>query len=328
MITDYFLSTDGYMEFIQLYRNELGIPLGGTKPKFPNKLLKTCEYVLSVSKDDNPLNLPLRVSLTSFKIGLPILSYGCIVRHIDENSNIFYLCLKRSYTNSYIELIRGTYKDSNLYFLLQVLPNTERNYILENYNNFDELWTSHCGKPPGGEPYNHAKKKFSIIQEKISKFLESVKSLDPNGKDLWIWPKGRVDYKLSPDSVLIPESPFECAIREFTEETYGSILDESWALFGDPVCEYYLGSNSKNYCTKYFVFQSPVMFPLSNKDGSNEILTWLPLNDIKNIYSERRVLILDEIEKNISSLEPSCSINSYWKQPIDPSDYLFDYSEN
>ena len=138
MSVNHSLSTEGYMEFIKLYRKEIGINFGGTKNRKEtlnnenqcNRINRTCEAILSVDKNDHRLCLPLRVSLSSFKIGIPILSFGCIIRHHDKTSdNIYYLCLKREYSTAYLELIRGTYKDSNLYFLLRALPASERKDI-------------------------------------------------------------------------------------------------------------------------------------------------------------------------------------------------------
>ena len=380
MVGQQSLPTDGYMQFIKIYRNEIGISLGGTRNKKENhkkecpgsKINRTCEVVLSVDKSDHRLSLPWRASLSSFKIGIPILSYGCILRYEDKINNIpYYLCLKREYSTAYIELIRGTYKDSNLYFLLQALPDIERNFLLQNYDNFDYLWTSHCGKPPGGEPYLHAKEKYNVIKSKITIFFQHIPHIDPQGKDLWIWPKGRIDYKyndgseikiISVDSPveeiteinenikyiplpnqeksninigspsvnlgsLTPESPFECALREFNEETHGCKIEENWSICEDPICEYYLGTNSKNYCTKYFIFQSPTMFELPKDNNGKEILKWLTVSEISEKYISRRVAIINEIETNIVNNEKTGIISPYWKQPIDPSDYLFDFSE-
>jgi len=439
MLIQQSLPTDGYMQFIKIYRDEIGIPLGGSRVKNEknecngSKVNKTCEVVLSVNKTDHRLSLPWRASLSSFKIGIPILSYGCILRYEDKDIKIpYYLCLKREYSTAYIELIRGTYKDSNLYFLLQALPDVERNLLLDNYDNFDYLWTSHCGKAPDGQPYMHAREKYDIIGSKIPLFFKHVPHIDAEGKDLWIWPKGRIDYKYSDENgvktisvdssidelliseslsrnnkvssqsaleradvltsncqrrqdlivdsqakstenieinsnklgssylpqltdenikieqkgknngvtqninigspsvnlgLLTPESPFECALREFNEETHGCKVEESWSICEDPICEYYLGTNSKNYCTKYFIFQSPTMFDLPKDDHGKEIIKWLSLTEISNKYISRRVAIINEIESNIVNNEKIGVISPYWKQPIDPSDYLFDFSE-
>ena len=128
-------------------------------------------------------------------------------------------------------------------------------------------------------------------------------------------------------SMLVPESPFECAIREFNEETFGCKVNEEWAICEDPICEYYLGTNSKNYCTKYFIFESPTLFELPKNSESEMFLKWMLLSDINNNYVQRRVDIIDQIENNIVNNEKHGIINNHWKRPIDPTDYLFDFSE-
>lgn len=351
-------STQGYMNFLNLFRSEIGIPLGGKKKKNKNnesnndKVSRTCETILTIDKDDHRLNLPLRVSLSSFKIGVPILSYGCIVCYQDTDNKIYYLCMRRDFSTSFTELIRGTYKESNLYFLLQCLSDTERKIIIDNYQNFDYLWTLHCGKTPNGDAYIHAKNKFEFIHHILLKLIKYTHGMDPDGKDLWIWPKGRIDYKYnddsgckllsinsspntiitnigSPNSILgqlIPESPLECALREFNEETHGCVIEESWSIFENPLCENYLGTNSKNYSTKYFIFKSPSMFEIPLRNGNtNDFLKWLTFDEIKSCYLERRISIVSKIEELFSSAEISfTTINNYWKLPIDPTDYLFD----
>lgn len=296
------LDVNKYIDFISLFRKLIKIDMGGSKI-ISNNYPKTCKAVLTIDKDDDYLNLPFRIPLSSFKIGPPIVSYGIILRHKSE-----YLVVHRKESIEYIDFIRGNYKMSHLYLLLQGISNYERNKIINN--DFDTLWTDHCGKPPSGDPFLHAVKLFNQVKDILPELFDSVISDNPDGKNQYIFPKGRLEYQYTNDTTNcnMDESPIECALREFTEESGGLIANISWNLFPNPVDETYVGSNSKNYTTRYFIFEAPEKLNTDNID-----ISWVHFNDIKNIIIPRKCDIISFIEDNI--LINGCNtsdINPIW----------------
>ena len=114
---------------------------------------------------------------------------------------------------------------------------------------------------------------FTQIIDILPKLFDILPSINSDGKNQWIFPKGRIDYQYNFDNknnILVQESPLECALREFTEETGGLIADKDWSIFENPIDETYIGSNSKNYTSRYFVLECPEKLHVIKKINSNE----------------------------------------------------------
>lgn len=298
---------DGYFTFVSLFRKLSNIKLGGGKI-ISNNYPKTCKTVLTIDKNDDYLNLPFRIPLSSFKIGPPIVSYGIILRHKSE-----YLVVHRKESIEYIDFVRGNYRISHLYLLLQGISDCERDKIINN--DFEILWTDHCGKPPSGDPFIHALKMFNQIKHFLPELFDHIKSINPDGKNQYIFPKGRLEYQYSSDitNENLDESPVDCALREFIEETDGLVADSSWCIFPNPIGETYIGSNSKNYTTRYFIFETPTKLISENPD-----ISWVHFDEMKDKVIPRKYDIVSFIESSISSEEDSiyCDINEIWLKKI------------
>ncbi len=72
--------TTGFSNFIKKYRKIINIECGGKK-EVKKYNSATSKILLSITKDDRYESLPARISLSNFKNGPPILSYGCILRY-------------------------------------------------------------------------------------------------------------------------------------------------------------------------------------------------------------------------------------------------------
>lgn len=265
---------------------------------------------------------PFRVPLSSFNVRIPITSYGIILKHKEK-----FCCLKRKFTVEYTDFIRGNYRESNLYFLLRNMTFQEREILKRDFN---WQWTNHCGKPASGEPYEYAYLRWMNIVKHIETLCSFVTPCDLEGKSKWLWPKGRIDYhplfsdrgwSHSPtlDTIeqnIIEESPINCAMREFKEETVGFNINESWAISKDPVCETYLGTNSKNYQTYYFPFLAPEDETFVSSGDSlyddPDSIYWLSEDDILEKFCERRKEKFKEINWN----SPYSEIDENWKTPV------------
>lgn len=277
-------------------------------------------------------NTPFRVPLSSFKNRIPITSYGCIVKHKDK-----FCCLKRSFSVEYTDFLRGNYRDSHLYFLLRSMTNFERELLKSDFN---WQWTNHCGKPPAGDPYGYAFYRWNQISRCLPELVASVTPCDEEGKSLWLWPKGRIDYH--PDNVdrwshsptlgvseqpIFEEAPIECALREFREETGGYEICKEWAVSPDPLIESYIGTNSKNYETCHFCFIAPdetefKKEELVSENINGENIYWLTYDQILESFPERRKKLFQSFNwENDKYTE----IDEKWSIPIQtcPEECIF-----
>jgi hypothetical protein len=339
--------TDGFTQFVQDYRSIIGYPLGGSRICRHFYTDKTISKVLSVGSSDNRSSLPQRVSLSNFKIGTPITSYGGILRFVDGINESEYLLIKPDDSASYIDLVRGTYRESQLYFMIQELPLDARERLLKYANDYDTLWVDLHMKEADGSIYEFGKEAFLKIAPHFKKLFELVPSVDPEGKYLFGFAKGRPQFyntsdfsvipnleeTSKPSRTIIPESPFDCAIREFKEESNGiDLLKDCQLLFSEPIIEKYLGSNSKNYQTDYFVFQTNVKHELKQfetkdtpirKISTDEIseIRWVPLSELHKYLRPERLDLVNFIETHLPLNTPN-EVNSIWRCPADINDCL------
>jgi 8-oxo-dGTP pyrophosphatase MutT (NUDIX family) len=341
------LQADGkeYLEFVEKYRKIRNLPLGGTRSGSYKYSDPTSKAVLSVGVIDDRGQLPFRVALSTFKLSHPITSYGCIIRH-RQGEETFYLLIKRSDTIEYTELLRGGYRESQLFFLLRSLSNEERERILKYRNDFDTLWIDHMGALIDRDIYHWSKNMFGRISKHLDKILEIVPSTDPEGRNRWLFPKGKLEYRsmdrdspgrASPSrpglNLPIPESPWECAQRELLEETHGLSITNCRFVLPDPIQEVFLGSNSKNYATSYFVLESPEMLPITQfskrsspirevSTGEVEDIVWVNSKDLDQYLPPRRLELIRILEAIPD--QGDVQLSSHWLHPVDSTEVPVD----
>lgn len=338
----------GFNQFVQDYRDIIGYPLGGSRVCRHHYTDVTISKVLSVGPSDNRSSLPQRISLSNFKIGAPITSDGCIYRYIDPINGLEpeYLLIKRDDSVSYIDLVRGNYRESQLFFMIQELPLNARDRLLTYADDYDTLWVDLHMKVANGDTYEFGKEAFIKIAPHFKELFELIPSVDPDGIFLWGFPKGRpqwsdnsdssliynLDETSKPSRTIIPESPFECALREFYEETNGISLQNQTLLFSEPIIERFLGSNSKNYQTDYFVFQTNIKHELKQfetkdtpirKISTDEVseIKWVKLSELSQYLRSERLELVNYIETHLPLTNPT-EVNSIWKCPTDMIDCI------
>ena len=328
---------DGFNQFIQDYRNIIGCPLGGSRVCRHQYTDITISKVLSVGPSDNRSSLPQRISLSNFKIGTPITSYGGILRFFDSESEPEYLLIKSDDSGSYIDLVRGNYRESQLFFMIQELSLNERDRLQVYANDYDNLWIDRHMKIANGDTYEFGKEAFIKIAPHFKELFKLVPSVDPEGKFLFGFPKGRPEWSDNSDleksnRTIIPESPFQCALREFNEESNGIDLLTSNLLYPEPIIEKFLGTNSKNYQTDYFVFQTNIKHELKQfetqdtpirKVSTDEIseIKWVKLSELSQYLRSERLELVNYIETHLPLTNPS-EVNSIWKCPTDMNDFI------
>jgi 8-oxo-dGTP pyrophosphatase MutT (NUDIX family) len=184
---------------------------------------------------------------------LPITSYGIIV-FTSSSEGLQFLMIRRKDSFGYIDFIRGKYSTNNLTQLNTIIDEMsleEKKRILTLP--FDVLWSEMWGESNmqyKNEEYS-SKKKFDSIREgllfnnKIITLKEIVEMSKTKWKETeWEFPKGRRNQK---------EKDFDCALREFEEETGIPKTDIKIIENVLPFEEIFIGSNHKSYKHKYFL---------------------------------------------------------------------------
>lgn len=188
---------------------------------------------------------------------IPITSIGIIVFRIHENKQQ-YLMIRRKDTLGYIDFMRGKYSIYNKDYIMNMLKQMtedEKNKLVTE--DFDSLWNGIWGNEVISNQYKSeeavSREKFNALSSGImvkntyytlATMVEDSKEFSNWQEPEWGFPKGRRNYQ---------EKDYECALREFAEETGFNIkhLKHVQNLF--PFEEIFTGSNYKSYKHKYFL---------------------------------------------------------------------------
>lgn len=224
----------------------------------------------------------------------PITSYGLILFYHAKNELLFLLYQRRD-NFEYMDFIRGIWgSQSQLPSMFSAMSAEERNRI-RNYTFeelWDDLWVEHnCRVYRDG--FNRARKKYSEIKERIPILIDETIS-NVRGTP-WGFPKGKKNYR---------ETPYECALREFSEETRLSTTD-IYRVREHPFVENFKGSNGKPYATHYFLVQiddhvapekykTPHCIRESTVSEEASNVEWFTYDEAMNVLSVQRQGILDE----------------------------------
>jgi len=207
------------------------------------------------------------------KCKMPIVSYGVIVCRINPTGAVpvpEFLMICRRRTLGYIDFMRGKYSTTNKFYIINMMKQMtreEKNGLMRY--TFDELWRGMWNsndqlamtlEDTGGIPNNQYKQeeinsrsKFNTLIKgvhihgetyTIASLLEESSEQGDWDEQEWGFPKGRRNYQ---------ENEYDCAVREFTEETgyAGKLLKMVVNLY--PFEEVFMGSNYKSYKHKYFL---------------------------------------------------------------------------
>lgn len=189
---------------------------------------------------------------------IPITSIGFIVFRI-FNNKLQYLMIRRKDTLGFIDFMRGKYSIYNRQYILNMLNQMtveEKNVLL--LHDFDSLWKKIWGNEKLSCQYKSeevsSSEKFNLLKSGIyinGKREYSLEDLIYESNKIsnwseaeWGFPKGRRNFQ---------EKDFECALREFSEET--GITDNKLINIQNilPFEEIFTGSNYKSYKHKYYV---------------------------------------------------------------------------
>ena len=179
----------------------------------------------------------------------PIMSFGVICYKID-NGIIKYLMIQRKDSLSFMEFIRGKYNPNDIRYLkklLNCMTSNERQLL--RTKSFDEIWvyawyqnnTTHIKQTA---EYIDSKQKFDtlLVTNILKRLLEN--SFTANIEQEWGFPKGRRKLK---------ERDFDCAVREFCEETRLKSDDIEVLDQVVPFEEIFFGTNNILYKHTYYL---------------------------------------------------------------------------
>jgi len=170
------------------------------------------------------------------------------------------LMIRRKDTLGFIDFMRGKYSVYNKEYVLNMIKqmtNKEKSRL--KTESFSKLWRDLWGETSAfsgnSDQYKseeqNSRNKFELLRGGVytktdSYNLENLVDFTPS---IWIepewgFPKGRRNYQ---------EREYDCAVREFCEET-GYKPEQLIALKNvQPVEEIFMGSNYKSYKHKYYV---------------------------------------------------------------------------
>ena len=268
-----------------------------THKNCPHPIISTgliCLFIPGLSLHDlynhylNNINLKLRPEI-----------YKNLDSFLENNLHVVFI--NRRVSLNFIELLRGQYDVKNstyVSFMLSLMTNSE--LVLLKNNDFDFLWRYlWCGPGPSRHKrdYISAKNKFNSIKHIIERAVVSSYT-EPE----WGLPKGRRKQH---------ETNFDCANREFCEETGLSFLNYK-ILNIKPVEENYIATNSVNYCHYYYFAEltaPPQEFIINNDDQDQykevRMVNFFPLHKLKKMlrdYQTEKYKILNSVKNLIKFL--------------------------
>jgi 8-oxo-dGTP pyrophosphatase MutT (NUDIX family) len=188
---------------------------------------------------------------------MPITSIGIIMFRYNKQKMIEYLMIRRKDTLGFIDFMRGKYSLYNKDYLINMFKQmtTFEKEKIKNID-FDELWKDIWKTENISNQYKVeeviSKEKFNSLKNGISNkhiFYNIETIIEESNDEIWEepewgFPKGRRNYM---------EKDYDCAIREFIEETGFNISKLKNIQNILPFEEIFTGSNYKSYKHKYFV---------------------------------------------------------------------------
>lgn len=208
--------------------------------------------------------------------------------------NIKFLLIQRRHSIGFMDFIRGKYKIDNvdqINSLFQYMHESEIELL--KIKTFEELWKEIWNND--NNRIDNLKKDYTIALEKFNKLKNGINGIDvelnlnfyiENIKPLysfleWGFPKGRKDKN---------ETPLECALREFSEETNINLDSINVINELEPIEENLIGTNGVKYRHIYYVAEIKNNTNLEMKNN-NEIgnIGFFQYNTAQNLLREYHI---------------------------------------
>jgi 8-oxo-dGTP pyrophosphatase MutT (NUDIX family) len=248
--------------------------------------------------------------------GNPTHTLGQSCGVLAENSNYEFLMIRRKDTLGYIDFMRGKYTLHNTQYIMNMLKQMtiDEKDRLRN-GNFSDLWRNLWGdeavstqykseESNSREKYNALKAGIMIKSElyTLDQLLDESMQYQQWTEPEWGFPKGRRNNQ---------EKDYECAIREFSEETgYNSdLLKNIHNII--PFEENFSGSNYKSYKHKYYLMNISYLDSLTPTVFENTEVSAIGWKSIEDCISCIRPYNLEKI-KMISKIHECLTTNMFY----------------
>ena len=220
--------------------------------------------------NDNICNNCGKIGHLYHQCKIPITSNGIVAFRINKerDNQIEYLMIRRKDTLGFIDFMRGKYCVYNKDYIMNMIKQmTNKEKVLLKSKSFEDLWISIWGNETISNQYKVeeiiSRERFYALchgivlntgkRYSLSSMIEESYQYECWDEQEWGFPKGRRNYQ---------ENDYECAVREFGEETGLNIKQLKNIENVIPFEELFTGSNYKSYKHKYFISYIP--FHLSN----------------------------------------------------------------
>jgi 8-oxo-dGTP pyrophosphatase MutT (NUDIX family) len=243
---------------------------------------------------------------------IPITSNGIIVFRMNQ-ATPEYLMIRRKDSLGYVDFMRGKYSVSNKHYILNMLKQmTAEEKMRLIHHEFDELWNNlWLGSKHISNQYKNeetaSRMNLSLLKKgvmvngefyQLTQLIEESMQFHTWEETEWGFPKGRRNYQ---------EKDFDCAMREFHEETgysYQFLKNVQNIL---PYEEIFTGSNYKSYKHKYYLMY--MSFADSIKPTDYDVtevskLEWKTYEDCVNCireYNKEKIAMLTRIHKTLTN---------------------------
>lgn len=227
-----------------------------------------------------------------------------------------FLMIRRKDTLGYIDFMRGKYTLHNSHYIMNMIKQmTIDEKTRLRTGNFTELWKNLWGGEAISNQYkseeNISREKYNALKSGItikSKLYTLDALLDESSiyqqwsEPEWGFPKGRRNMQ---------EKDYECAIREFSEETGYSpgILKNIHNII--PFEENFSGSNYKSYKHKYYLMNISYLDSLHPTTFENTEVSDVQWKTIEECISCIRPYNLEKIQM-ISKIHSCLTSNQFY----------------
>jgi 8-oxo-dGTP pyrophosphatase MutT (NUDIX family) len=219
--------------------------------------------------------------------------------------------IRRKDTLGFIDFMRGKYSVYNKEYLMNMIKQmTNREKFRLKIESFSTLWRELWGDAvKNADQYKSeettSRNKFDLLRGGVYTKTDSynLESLIDSAPPIWIepewgFPKGRRNYQ---------EREYDCALREFCEET--GYKPEQLCLVKNvqPVEEIFMGSNYKSYKHKYYLMYmkyEDTLLPRNIQTCEVSDSAWMPTEQcIKSIrpYNVEKLKAIASVDMALSS---------------------------
>lgn len=264
--------------------------------------------------NDNYCNNCGKMGHLYYECKKPIISNG-VIAFRSRNNTLEYLMIRRRHTLGLIDFMRGNYSVYNKAYIINMMKQmtSEEKHNIST-KPFTEVWCDLWGDTSHSSMYQNEHRssmnKFTTITNGVFKdnvkynllsLIEESNHHTTWDEPEWGFPKGRRDNK---------ENDFDCAVREFSEETGYTREHLNHIQNFVPVEELFIGSNYKQYKHKYYIAYiiNDTYIPQYEKTEVSK-MEWKTYNEcISSIrpYNLEKIQVITNVHNTINKFAHIC----------------------